>query len=341
VKEIFLGNLATKGMALLLALLTWGYLYTQEHGLDDIELEFLPSPDLPDRDLASIRYFDDGGAELQRGSWLKARVQGPKGDVRSLRKKFYKCQFEVGLRPRESPAEELKVVLQRKDFDLPEKFDVAPLPSATITVRYAKYVDREIELAAGQNHYEGEPRPGYQVKAVTPNPPRIRAKVRADRSEIPRVPVQKPRVDGKFANFTTDPTWPLDLSDPAMADLRIVPLQPFSVHVEIAPIPGSRRITVDLHVAASLENEGRVSLGTKSITVELRGREDLIRDAPESAFFAYVVVTDKDLDTPGPKNITEFGCHVLDPRYRDQVTVTLMADQLPENRQIKIEVRPK
>jgi hypothetical protein len=79
------------------------------------------------------------------------------------------------------------------------------------------------------------------------------------------------------------------------------------------------------------------------VTAELQGPRELIEAASEAAFAAYVVVTDADLATPGPKNINlpSLGCHVLDPKFAGKVSVHLMPDVTPENRQVKITVLPK
>ena len=83
-----------------------------------------------------------------------------------------------------------------------------------------------------------------------------------------------------------------------------------------------------------------MELETKSILLEIQGPEELVKEAPESAFAPFVVVTERDVQTAGPQNLTELGCHVLDPKYRG-FTVVPMADIPPANRTVKIKVLPK
>ena len=79
------------------------------------------------------------------------------------------------------------------------------------------------------------------------------------------------------------------------------------------------------------------------MTIELRGPEDLVQAAAQvpAVFVPYVVVTDKDLEPPGPKNISEHGCHILDPKFQGKLEVVIMPDEKPENRQAKIKALPR
>ncbi len=54
-----------------------------------------------------------------------------------------------------------------------------------------------------------------------------------------------------------------------------------------------------------------------------------------------MVVTDTDMAPEGPKTVSQLGCYILDPKFRDQLAVILMPDEKPENRQVKIKVNPK
>ena len=61
VKRYLTANFATMVMALLLAMLTWIYLFTQGNGPGEVEVQFLPRLDL--KDFASVSYEDEGGHE--------------------------------------------------------------------------------------------------------------------------------------------------------------------------------------------------------------------------------------------------------------------------------------
>ncbi len=334
-KKVLLGNLGTKAMALLLALLTWGYLVSQASDREIIEVEFSPIPAMSD--LATILYRDSRGNELVPGSWITVQAGGPKADVRTLRERFYRCEFRIEPQEKESGA--LTVTLKRRNFNLPEKFSVEPLPSPQITVEYVKYVVRTLELEAGPERCEGAPRPGYQVAAVAAVPERLQVKVPADRPDIVRLPIQKVRVEGRSEKFQ-EANGALDLSAPSLRGAKVIPLQPFSVNVEIIQVPSWRRITAGLKVAARPEFLNRIELETREVAIEIRGPEELLRQASEADFFAYVVVTEKDLDAPGSRDIGELGCHILNPALRG-LAVTLMPDEKPEYRRARIKVRQK
>lgn len=332
-REIFFGNFSTKVMALFLAVLTWVYLYTQENSKAPIQVVF--RPDLDEGDFAAVEYADASGAPLVPGGYLTVQVTGPQGEIHSLRQRFFVCQFKIDPQELKQLHGMYALTLKRDNFDLPKKFDVDPV---RIHVRYAKYVEKTVELVTGKNPCEGEPLAGYAVKSVTPYPQRIQALVPADRPELLKVPVQKVRVEGTSKSFTVQKA-EVDRSDPAFRSVK--PLQDFSVFVEIGTGLKSRRLTLDLKVAASPEFLKRIELETRTVTVELRGREDLLRDAPETAFAAFIEVTEKDMNPPGVKSLTSLHGAVLDPRYQGQVTAVLMPDEKPEDRKVTVKILPK
>ncbi|HXG61265.1 MAG TPA: hypothetical protein VNO22_07825 [Planctomycetota bacterium] len=337
VKKIFLENLTTKAMALFLAVLTWVYLFTQSNGPGEIEVQFWPNLDM--KDFASVSYRD-GDRELVPGGSLRIRVVGPKGDVRtlSLRPMIFRCDFRIDPKELTGLKGTYKISLIRENFNLPANFSIEPLPQ--IAVHYTKYVEKELELVADLRHYQGQPRPGYQVESITTLPRRIRAKVPADLENLERVDIRRVDVTGRFESFSVE-RWELD---PAALEARLQPVESFRVEVKIVPQPARRRFTVDLHVAARPHELHRVELDTpRAVLIEVQGPQELLRDVSESAFFAYVVVTEKDLESVGPRNIKEsgLGCHILDPRLQGRVTVVFMPDERPENREVKIKIVPR
>jgi hypothetical protein len=334
VRRLLLENLATKAMAILLAVLTWVYLFTQGNDTKQIKVEFQP-PALDRQIFASLVYRDGSGRVLEPGSTdLEVRLSGPRGDVRSYSQ--VTCKFPLDLRHLNAPQGLVSITLEPAYFGLPGAIQVQPLPSKQITLEYVKYLDREIDLDAPLA--EGEPREGSRVDSLHVLPTRIRAKVPADRALRPgeKVAVRRVPVAGRFESFTLE-RWELE------PGWRILPETPFRAEIRIVPVPATRRLQLDLHLTAKEENKARVKLDTKTVTAELQGPQALIQGAPESAFAAYVVVTDADVATPGPKNINlpALGCHILDPQYLGKVTVVLMPDVTPENRQVKITVLAK
>jgi hypothetical protein len=337
VKRIFLENLATKAMALFLAALTWVYLFTQGNGREEIDVEFQPPPF--DREaFASVVYRDSDGRLLKPGGPLRILITGPRGEVQTCKRSgplTFTCKFSVDGKLLDRPQGSVQINVEQSYFGLPGTIHVQPLPSAQIKLEYVKYVDKEIELLLPSDPWEGEPREEFKVESVSILPSRIKAKVPADQPAVEKVAVRRVSVSGRFENFTER-----GVLEPGA---RVVAVTPFRVEVKIVPVPATRRLQLDLHLMAKEENKARVALQTKTVTAELQGPKQLIQGAPEADFLAYVVVTDADVATPGPKNINapQLGCHLRDPKYAGKVVVVLMPDVAPENRQVKITVLPK
>jgi len=336
-RRIFLENLATKAMALLLAVLTWVYLFTQGNGTEEIEVEFQP-PTLDPLVFASAVYKDAQGRKLAPGGPLLVRLTGPRGDVRTLKLRpplTFACKFPVDPKVLAGPQGTVPFNLEHAYFGLPATIQVEPLPSSHITLEYVKYLDREVDLETPPT--EGDPREGYKVDSVLVLPVRIKAKVPADLTLKPdeKIPLRPIPVAGRFESFTLE-RWELEPGS------RVSVQTPFRAEVRIVAVPATRRLSLDVNLVTREENAAFVKIQTKKITVELQGPKELIESAPESAFIAYVVVTDADAATPGPKNINlpQIGCHILDTKYA-RIQVALMPDQTPENRQVKITVEKK
>lgn len=334
-KRYFLANFTTMVMALFLSTFTWIYLFTQGNGPGDVEVLFRPSLDM--KDFASVTWEDAQGRELTPERSFVIRVVGPKVEVGSLRPNDYACEFRLDPKELKGAQGIFRRPLVRDDFNLRRNIIVDPLPA--VAVRYVRYEERVIELTADRTSFEGYLRPGYEVESITPNPRRIRARVPADKLGVDKVGIRSVPLEGKTESFTLTGWFLSALAD----DLRIHPLEPFTVEVKIALRPANRRIVADLHVSAKPDHLKRIELETRTVTIELRGPEDLVQAAAQvpAAFVPYLVVTDKDLEPPGPKNISELGCHVLDPKFQGKLDIVIMPDEKPENRQAKIKVLPK
>jgi hypothetical protein len=323
-------------MALFLAILTWIYLFIQGNGPAEIDVQFQPRLDM--KDLASGSWEDGEGRKLVPGGSLRVRVLGPKGDVRllALRPNVFACEARVDPRDLTGLQGTHRLALVREDFNFPGNLVVDPLPY--VTIQYAKYLEKEIDLVADRSSCEGVPLPGYEIASIMPNPRRVRARVPADQPGVSRVEIRKVPVGGKSESFTLS-SWFLDAS---ASNSKIQLLDPFTVEVKLVLKSHSRKIPADLHVLARPEHLRRIEFESR-ITIELQGPEDLVHEAAQgaAAFLPYVVVTDKDMEPPGPRNISEIGCHILNPKYQGKISVVLMPDEKPENRQVKIKVLPK
>ena len=334
-KRYLAANFATMVMAFLLALLTWIYLFTQGNGSSEVEVQFLPRVDA--KDFSSITYEDENGHELIPERSFRIRVMGPKVEVGNLRPNDYACEFRIDPKNLKGTQGSFRRPLTRGDFNLRTSINVDPLPS--IVVRYIRFEERTLELQADRNSYEGSLRPGYEIESITPIPRHIRARVPADHPGVDKVWIRNVPIEGKTESFSV-PGWSLSS---LAADLKILPLEPFAVEVKMALRPATKQFLADLLVSAKPEYLKRIELQTKTVTIEIRGPEDLVQQAAQkpAAFAPYVVVTDKDMEPQGTKNISELGCHILEPKYQGKIDVVLMADLKPENRQAKILVLGK
>jgi len=336
VKRYFLTNLTTMIMALFLSFLTWFYLFTQGNGTGDIEVRFLPILDL--KDFAAVTWADSEGRELAPDRPIRVRVLGPKGDVNSmrLRPNVFSCEFSINPKDLIGPRGIFRRPLIREDFNFPNNITVDPLP--VVAIRYVKFEDKTIELTADPSNVEGTLRRGYEIESITASPRRIRARVPADVSNVDKVGIRNVPIEGRIESFSL-PGW--FLSDLA-GDLKIQPLEPFTVEVKMTLRPSSKQIHADLHVSARPDHLKRIELETRTVVIELRGPDELVQEAAKqpAAFIPYVMVTDKDMEPQGPKNIAEMGCHILDPKYQGKIEVVLMADVKPENRQVKVKILP-
>jgi hypothetical protein len=336
VKRYFLANVTTMIMALFLSFLTWFYLFTQGNGPGDIEVLFLPK--LDPKDFAAITWEDAEGRELTPERSIRVRCVGPKSDVNSmrLRPNVFSCEFSMNPKDLAGPRGIFRRPLIREDFNMPRNIIVDPLP--VVAVRYVRYEERTIELTADRTTYEGTLRRGYEIESITPSPRRIRARVPADRNTVEKVGIRSVPVEGRTESFSLTGWFLSELA----ADLKIQPLEPFTVEVKIVLRPASKQLHADLSVSARPDALKRIELETRTVMIELRGPDDLVQEAANqpAAFIPYIVVTDKDMEPPGPKNIAEMGCHILDPKYQGKIEVVLMPDVKPENRQAKVKILP-
>jgi YbbR domain-containing protein len=335
VKRYLSANFATMVMAFLLAILTWIYLFTQGNGSGEVEVQFLPRLDM--KDLASVSYEDEQGHELVPDKAFRVRVNGPKVEVSNLRPNDYACEFYVDPKELKGTQGTFRRPLGRGDFNLRSTINVDPLPS--IVVRYIRFEERTLELQADRNSYEGSLRSGYEIESITPIPNRIRAKVPADHPTVSKVWIRNVPIEGKAESFSV-PGWMLSS---LAADLKIVPLEPFAVEVKMILRPATKQFPADLLVSAKPDYLKRIELQTRTVTIEIRGPEDLVQEAAQrpAVFVPYVMVSDKDMEPAGTKNISELGCHILEPKFQGKIEVVLMPDVKPENRQAKITVLAK
>lgn len=337
-KAFLLGNPATKAMALFLAVVTWIYLNAQSNDKQPVPAAFVP-PEIDLKEFAWVRYKDAEGREIRPDDALTVTASGPKADVRDLRLQQSKCRPTLDMKKLTERQGSVTAPLERRNFNFPETISlVEPLPS--ITVEYARFVTKKIALATHPVPYEGAPRPGSEVQSVVPVPSTIDAKVPADRLDVDQVFIQRVRVTERGLSFTLQ-EWSIDTTALEDEGIRVIPLQTFGVRVEIVAKSATRKVRVPLRKLAPPELEPFVTLEDKDVEVGLTGPEQDVQDVAESAFFVYVVVTESLMTTPGLKNVSELGFHILDPKYRGKINVEIMPGIDPKNRQVKINVRER
>ncbi len=339
-KKLFYENLATKLMALVLAGLTWFYLFQQGVDTGKIVVTFQPN-ELDKEVFASVLYEDANGNEISPGGPLEVRLSGPKGAIQlylARPPQTYFCKFGIDPKDLAEPMRTVPINLEKADYGIQNPNVVAyPLPTPNIRLTYAKYVTREeVDLALPDPKWEGSPQPGYKVESVTLLQPKARVRVPAnfavDKLVLRSVPVAN-RVLGSVEPAQLDPE-----------DLRrgIRLLNTPNVEIKIVPATG-KLLPLEVVPAARPEHQKRIQLVDTSIEVEVRGPEELVRDITATALQAYVVVTDKDMETPGNFAVKEhaIGCHILDPKYQGKVQIALMPGTEPANRAVRIRVLPK
>src|SRR5579859_3910343 len=119
----------------------------------------------------------------------------------------------------------------------------------------------------------------------------------ADHPGVDRIWIRNVPIEGKIESFSV-PGWSLSS---LAADLKIVPLEPFAVEVKMALRPATKQFPADLLVAAKPDCLKRIELQTRTVTIEIRGPEDLVQEAAQrpAMFVPYVVVSDKDMEPQG------------------------------------------
>lgn len=336
-KQALLGNLGTLVMALVLAILTWVYLFAQDRGTEVIEVEFNPPALSPDS-FASVTYVDAKGNRLDARSLLQVRLTGPRGAVNEHARRppgVFKCEPAVKPEELNKQAGTRDLTLERTHFSVPggADIDVEPIAGRLITLQYVTWHTKQVRVTATKDSYDGTPAEGYRVESVVPLTPLVRVKAPADKaSQVESVRIKRVPVHGRFADFPSRGEL-----DPSQYTFPVIPVDEFQVEVKIARVPGTRTIERPL-VPLAPPTAKKFSLAPDKIKLLLEGPPELVEKAPESAFQPFVRVTAGDLDSP-LKNLDDFGCHVDRP-YQGRITVIFMPDVEPKNRQVVLTVQP-
>jgi hypothetical protein len=345
VKKILTENLPTKLMAVVLAGLTWFYLFQQGVETQEIGVRFEP-PTLDPEIFASARYTDAQGQELVPGDSLRVNLSGPKADIRfhvNRPQNMLACRFTIEPGDLEERERTLSITLKREDFGVQNpNITVQPLPSSTLKLKYVRFDEKTVDLVLPDPPSGGRLRDGYQLESVNLLQQKIRVKLPADRASPERVLVKRLSVEDKWQSFIESGEL-----DPLSQMQGIRPKDAFQIEVKIVPTPTRKSLTLDLVLATKAEHFKRLQLQVTSIEVEVLGPDALVSRVTHAALQAYAVVTDQDMPPPSDKeqniSIKEhgIGCHVLDPEFRGKLQIVVMPKAAPENRTVPVKVLPK
>lgn len=353
-KGLLLDNLATKAMALFLAVITWVYLFGQGLDTKTIFVEFV-APEFDPKVFAEVRFFNPQGTEIEPGDLIRVDIRGTKEDIQPHVNRVrgtYKCQPAV--KPESLTAEEpaeLPYELKRQDFTVPLEEEISVSLSDSednqITVRYVKYRQKQLVLKPPARAYTGRPGRDYMVESVTPIPGTMEAWVPADLyADVNEVEFEPVVVDNKVETFTV-----VGRLGPKATATRIRPVndeQPFQVEVKLALQTVSETISaLPLRINVSPEHQDRVRIvDPKVVTIQIQGPKALVqraKDLPVATFQPYLIVTDADVAQVGEKRIggDQLRCNILDPLLDGKIKVVVMSDFEAANRQVKVEVMPR
>ena len=200
------------------------------------------------------------------------------------------------------------------------------------------YEEREITLLADPTSYTGTPGEGFRVELITPVPSKIRARVPADMEETLEFHIQPVSVDRRAVTTFTVENGKLD-EKAGMARIVLLKEHPFSVEVQLSLNISPERLTLDLNISAPPGQAARITLEDKTINIALAGPRELVQEAvtKPGAFHATVVIMPGDLESTGLKNLRRIHCVIVEPLY-EKLTVFIMPDTAPENREVKVTI---
>jgi len=329
------GYLGTIGMAVLLAMLTWVWLYSESTATPRaIDFEFQPkfNAEL----LASVDY---DGLFSKNPHRVRVTVTGRRSIVETLRPGF----AVVAVIPNEAFSQEKGTYvlhLQREHFPLQADVQITDLPK-DIHIHYVSYVERTVGLVTPIT--SDAALPGHRVADIRPTPSEIRVRLPADQVDLlgAKVNVQKVPLRGQSTSFGT-PGY-LQLPSPLMKQLDDLRLE-VVIEQDLVPL-AVKGVTLSLSGPPRLHQR----LGFKRemvVEVLVEGPSQLLNEVKPEDLHAYVRVdhlTENDLKTP-PIVLKEpyFGCEIVNPKLRGVVRVkAVMSEAAPDNRQVEIVVLPE
>ncbi len=327
--------LGTIAMALLLAVLTWVWLYSESTVSRPLDFELKPQISI---ELADIKYeirMDRGQTVPVVDGRIRVEISGPRLIVDSQRSAF-PCAPRIDDSDFSANQGAVPVRLKIEDFPIPPTVTIKQLP--TLVIHYVKYIEKNVAIAASPSDVEGDLPAGYRVTAVRARPATVALRVPANLLESfpTALPIERVRTAGRTSSFEAGGSLQLPTG--------VRETQGFVLDVTIEKVPVLWTVGgVELSIAGRDEVVRRLKLrGPRAIQVTLQGPAELEKNVTAADLFAYVRVRpDQDLKI-SPIALTEFGCEIVNPRFRESVqVVTVMSDVEPKNRQAEVDVLPE
>lgn len=337
-RSLFLDNLGTKLMALILALLLWIYLYKESTDSDEFEAVF--EPKILETGLASWQALTSDGVAI-RGK-ISIKLTGPKGDLRGLSKKGIRCEptFDRSLFPEHTGSFSRDLTVD--DLYLPDGFHVVYRPSARITVKYVKYVTVKLKVVLPDPPCTGSPAPDFafrSAKILDPpeSDPRVDVRMPADRMDIKQIRLKPVSLNNSSRPFEV--AGEADLADDAVRLLR-----PVRVDVRIEPETATLRITLPLSLAGDTAVTSRLELLTRQIAVDVAGPKSEVaaieRANHAQLFFAYVIAEPRETEMVKDNRIElkQIHCGAREKALKNRFVFTVMPEKSEVDRLVEVKV---
>ncbi len=319
----YLGSIA---MALLLAVLTWAWLYSESTATRSIEFEFKPQigVELAESDFA----VQDG---VLREGRIRVDITGPRAIVDAQRSGGFPCAPAVPNASFSAEQGTVTLSLKREDFSIPPTVAIKALP--TVLIAYVRYVDLKVDLEARPADLEDDPPPGWRVVSIRPLPASILVRVPANRrAALPaRMPVEKVRISGRTPSF--EDRGRIESPVPGVRQIQEFSL---AVTLEKAPVLWTVQ-NVELNLSGRDDVLRKTKLSNpRTVVIQLQGPAELKDKVQPSDLHAYVRVPPLPA---GKKSLDTLGCDVVNPKYRAVVQVVTIMSDVPESaRTVEIEV---
>ncbi len=330
-QAIFLENLGTKIMALVLALLLWIYLYRESTASDKFQAAIQPKYDQA-LDLYSVTLLGPSGQPLD--GKIDFELTGPKGEVLAIKKGSIRCEPRFDRASFSSEEGAFQYDPKPDDLNLSPNLRRITFSPAQVTVKYVRYRTVKVPVVLPPEPYEGKPKQGFVAA-----PPEIEKPPGPDHLVAVRFPanrvLEKIRLKAISVKERVD-----SFRTSAVPDVGDFPVEirgEIVVQVRIAPEAIPETLEVDVYAAGKPEVLRKWALKKNRINVRVTGplaeiqriRGEKERNNLGSLFYAVAVV-----ESP-PAPVTEIYCNVRDPKLRERILVEILPGQPLDLEEVK------